>query len=271
MTGPRWGVAALAVLLGCPGCAGGSPLLSPARALPKGGVRVGAGLSATTAVGEAAVALRQAREQAIPGADVPGPRGGNPTYAKGALASAAVGPGVAPYMSARAGVGDRFEGGIAYTGRALRIDLRRSFDKKHVSLSVGAGLRATLYGRQPQDPLPNVELGALHGYGADLPILAGWQSDGGLYRVWAGARVGWDHYTVRELRSEPKPPEPPLSLDADRLFAGGLVGLSAGFRHLHAALELEASWQSIVGEYNGTRGHVGGLVLTPAAALFWTF
>jgi hypothetical protein len=158
------------------GCGGGLPLLHPARTLPTGEVRASGGFSSTIAVGSLASALRAAESDGNQGAVA-----GDPTFAKGALVAASVSPGLSPLIGARVGLGWESEGGIAYTGRALRADLRRSFDlTRHWSLSIGAGGTAVLYGDQEYDGqlfgsgLPNVSLNQLHGWGADVPFLAGY-------------------------------------------------------------------------------------------------
>ena len=255
-------------------CAGGGPLLHPAKTLPQGEVRAAAGLSGNAVVGSLADDLRNARNQAAANPDLPGTPGSNPEYARGALVAAAVAPGIAPFFGARVGVGDRYEGGIAYTGRGARIDMRRSFDWDSISLSIGAGLDAAFYGRQQGAPIPDVDLGSLHGYGADIPILIGWEATGGLYMLWAGVRAGYEHDVIEQLTSEPKSVTigtPPTGLTADRFWAGGLVGLAAGFRHVHVALECDVAYQSVSGSYNATSVKVSGVTLVPASALWWSF
>lgn len=267
------GVAGAASLV-LTGCAGGSPLLHPARTLPTGEVRVAAGFSGNIAIGGLSDGLRAARDDAAKNPDVPGPPGSDPTYTKGALVAAAVAPGIAPFMGARVGAGDHFEGGLAYTGRGARIDLRRSFDSGAYSLSLGLGGTGLFYGHQDGSTLPTVDLGQLHGYGLDAPILGGWESTGGIYQLWIGARFGWEHVGVDIVRSEPKAVTlgtPPISLTADRLHAGGLVGLAIGFRHVHVALELDVAYQSVSGSYNKAEAHVDGVSLVPATAIWWKF
>jgi hypothetical protein len=257
------------------GCGGGLPLLHPARTLPLGEVRATAGFSANVATGDLAGALRTAENEATSNPTVPGPPGSDEAYARGALVAASVAPGLAPLVGARVGVGGQFEGGLAYTGRALRADLRRSFDlSPHWSLSLGAGGSAALYGHQDGDVLPNVDLGQLHGWGGDVPILLGYASDADLYMLWLGARAGGEQIDISELRSEPKAVTlgtPPIRLSATRLWGGGLLGLAAGFRHVHVALELDVSYSSVTGDYDQTHTHVSGVVLTPATALWWRF
>jgi hypothetical protein len=257
------------------GCAGGMPLLHPAKTLPTGEVRMASGFSANFATGGLANGLSNARaEAAASQGNVPGPPGTDATYARGALVAAAVAPGIAPFLAARVGTGDRYEGGIAYTGRGARIDMRRSYDWDAVSLSIGLGGSGLFYGHEDGGELPNVDLGQLRGYGLDVPILIGWESQGGLYQAWAGVRGGADHVSIEEVRSEPKSPGlgvPPISLSATRWYGGGLVGFAIGFRHVHVALELDVAYQNVNGAYNTTQTSVDGLSVTPASAVWITF
>ncbi len=270
--------AAWAVCVACVSCVvacgGGAPLLHPARTLPTGDIRIASGVSANVAAGSLADDLRVARDAATKDPTVPGAPGSNPAYAKGALVAAAIAPGLAPFIGARVGVGNQYEGGLAYTGRAVRADLRRSFDSGHVSFSAGLGLSAALYGRQAGSDLPNVELSALHGYGFDIPLLVGWESSGGIYKVWGGARGGYEHDVIEQLRSEPNPAPltaQPIHLDADRAWGGAVAGIATGFNHVHVALELSAAYQVVSGNYNDNHVTVHGITLAPATALWWSF
>jgi hypothetical protein len=265
----------VAVAITLVGCGGGAPLLHPARTLPAGDLRAAGGVSANIAAGSLGDDLRTARDLAAKDPQAPGAPGSNAAYAKGALVAAAVAPGLAPFVGARVGVGSQFEGGLTYTGRAVRADLRRSFDDGNVSYSVGLGLSAALYGRQSgASDLPNVDLGALHGYGGDLPLLVGWESAGGIYKLWGGVRGGFERDVVETLTSEPKATtlgSAPLHLDANRYWGGAVVGMATGFRHLHVALEMSVAYQSVTGTYNENRVTVRGVTLAPATALLWSF
>lgn len=266
--------ALLALTAGLTGCGGGSPLLHPARTLPAGDIRVAGGVSANVAAGSIGDDLKTAREIAAKDPQAPGAPGTNPAYAKGALVAAGVAPGLAPFIGARVGVGNKFEGGLSYTGRGVRVDMRRGFDDGNVTYSVGLGLSAALYGRQSGAALQNVDLGALHGYGGDIPVLVGWESAGGIYKVWGGARGGIEHVVVETLTSEPKDVtigNAPLHLDANRYWVGPVVGLATGFRHLHVALELSAAYQAVQGNYNDNKVTIRGVTLAPATALWWSF
>ena len=262
----------LALLLA--GCGGGAPLLHPARTLAAGDIRAASGVSANVAAGSLGDDLRAAKDSATRDPSAPGLPGTNAAYAKGALVAAAIAPGLAPFVGARVGVGNQYEGGVAYTGRSVRADLRRSFDDGKVSFSVGLGLSAALYGRQQGSDLPNVDLGALHGYGFDIPLLIGWESNGGIYKVWGGGRGGFERDVIESVRSEPKPVPlgpPPIHLDANRYWGAAVVGLATGFNHVHVAIELSAAYQVVTGNYNENHVTVRGITLAPATALWWTF
>ena len=269
------GLAGACAAAGLTGCAGGSPLLHPAQTLASGDVRAAGGLSAQVVVGSLANDLSSARAQAARDPDLPGPPGTNPGYARGALVAAALAPGLAPFVGARVGIGGQAEGGIAYTGRGVRIDMRRAFTLgTGTALSIGGGVSAPFYGRQQGEPLPNVDLSSLRGYGADVPVLVGWESSAGIYRAWAGVRGGFEYDSIENLTSEPKPVTlgvPPIGLSATRYYGSALVGLAAGFRYLHVALELDATYQTAHGRYNGTTVDVQGVALTPATAVWWQF
>jgi hypothetical protein len=255
------------------GCAGGMPLLHSARALPTGDVRAATGVSANVAGGGLDSDLRRAKSISASDPNQAGTPGGAPAsadYAKGALVAAAISPGVAPFVSARVGIGNRFEGGLSYTGRAVRLDARRSFDFGHLSLSAGLGGTAALYGRQSGTELVGVDLGSLHGYGADLPLLVGWQSTGGLYQVWGGLRGGFEHDTIELVTSEPLAGAN-RSLSATRYYAGGVAGIAAGLHHVHVALELQMAYEYVDGAYNTTAVTTRGFSITPGSALWWTF
>lgn len=260
------------VALSLCGCAGGMPLLHPARTLRLGDVRAAGGFSGNFAVGSLGNAVRDAENDPNGGTNPPG---GDPVFAKGALVAASIGPGLAPLAGARVGVGWQSEGGLAYTGRALRADLRRSFDlSQHWSLSIGAGGSAALYGHQEGSSLPNVSLNQLHGWGADVPLLVGYQSDGDLYMAWLGARGGWEHVDISDVTSEPKSVvlgSQPIALSATRTWGGGLLGFAVGFRHVHVAFELDVSYATVTGDYGSTHATVDGVTLVPGTALWWRF
>jgi hypothetical protein len=269
------GAVLAALALGTVGCGGGLPLLHPAQVLAAGDVRAEAGFSGTVAVGDLSAALNNAQADAAANGGAPSTPGSDPTFAKGALVEAAVAPGLAPIGGARVGIGHGFEGGLVYTGRAFRADIRRAFNLSPTwAISLELGGMAALYGHQDGGALPNVTLWQLHGWGADVPLLLGYQSDGGLYSFWVGARGGGEYDQISDVTSEPKDVTlgyPPVGLTATRFWGGAVVGLAVGFRHVHVAMELDAAYSTISGSYDQTQVTVSGFSLAPATALWWDF
>jgi hypothetical protein len=252
-------------------CGGGLALLHPAQTLDRGEVRATGGFSENVAVGSLASALATARSEAA----AQGGASASTAYARGALAAASVSGGLAPIVAARVGLGWRAEGGLTYSGRAVRADVRRSFDvAPHWALSAGVGGTGVLYGREEDGDLPGLELQALHGWGADVPVLVGYESEGRLYSVWLGLRGGWEHVDIGSIGNEPisvPSGSTAATLSATRWWGGGLLGLAVGFRHVHVAMEIDASDANVAGDFAQTHASVAGVTLSPAAALTWDF
>jgi hypothetical protein len=252
--------------------------LYPARTLDPGDVRATAGISYRLASGGAEEALAAAQAIGASGAPVVDSPGSTPeAYVQGALVAASVSPGAAPMVAGRVGLGAHLEGGLAYTGRGARIDIRHSVDipgARGVAASAGLGVSGAFYGRSASTPLPAVDLSRLRGAGADVPLIVGWESALGLYRVWGGARGGYERAEIDVVSSEGKsatlaPPVVPLA--SDRWYVGGLVGMAVGFRRVHLAMELELSYVNVAGTFNGVRAQVEGVAFTPAGGLWISF
>ncbi|MDP9037135.1 MAG: hypothetical protein M3O50_20240, partial [Myxococcota bacterium] len=117
-------------------------------------------------------------------------------------------------------------------------------------------------------------LGRLHGWGIDVPLVVGYESEGGLYLLWLGGRIGGEHIDLHS-------PETGLSagglggtsvsLSGTRLWGGALLGLAVGFRHLHVGMELDVSYASIAGDFNAVHVQIRGLTVAPATAIWWRF
>ena len=233
-----------------------------------------AGVAARAAVGGLGDSLRTATDEAAAANAQGNPPSIDTTYAKGALVAAAIAPDLSPIVGARVGVGSGFEGGLIYTGRGVRIDLRRAFDigqPSHWAVSVGAGFDAAFSGRQT-NTLEGVDNANLLGAGGDIPVLLGWHSTANLYYFWVGARLGYEHDTIApRSTAPPQPANSGWTLTGDRFSVGGLLGIALGFRHIHVALELEADYAIVTGSFGGVSGTVDGLSLTPATALLWDF
>jgi hypothetical protein len=231
------------------GCGGGVPLLHGVQVVPSNTVTFGAGFSGsvvpldTSGQGDASDRER--------------------------VEAASVSPGLAPWVGARLGVGGGYDLGLTYTGRLARFDARRVLSlSQAVDLSLGLGASGVLPRR-----IDSVGMN-VSGFGGDLPLLVGWRSAGDIYAVWLGARGGGEALRgQRDLASSVPvgagPGVEPVS--GWRAYAGGLLGLRVGFRHVHALLELDASMQWVEADLGSRHVTLQAFTLAPAGALVARF
>lgn len=251
-------VLVLALAWICAGCHGQGPLLHPAHVLHPGDVSLGAGV-----FGAMVVAGAQADS---PGA---GSRGAPDGVVERTLSELTVAPGMAPWASARVGIEGENEAGLTYTGRALRLDGRHAFSLGKPTLSIGLGAAALF--AEANDA--SGDGGGVYGGGVDVPILLGFRSDADIYALWFGPRVG-----IELLSGEVRLPDPDRSRTAPLVDASGLhlqlglvLGVRAGFRHVHVALEAGVTYHHAEGDLGGTSVAIDQATFAPGGALTATF
>jgi hypothetical protein len=250
--------AALALL--ATACGGGVPLLHGAHALSPGTTATGVGFSGTITAAGARDAVDAAR------ASDASSSGRNETLEKHTAVMAALAPGVAPFFAMRLGLPGDNEVGLSYTGRFLRLDARHAFESGPWAFSLGAGGRAMVSPNPANEPATTSDSPSARAYGVDVPLLVGWRSDAGIVSLWGGARGG----AARVNASVPSTTSP-ASLDLMHWHAGAVVGLALGFRHVHAAVELETGYHGLRGTSGDAKVEVQGVTLTPAGGLLFTF
>jgi hypothetical protein len=232
-------------------------LLHPAHVLPPGDVSVGAGVSGQLAL-KPLPPESQANAQHV-----------------GSLQNLSVAPGVAPWVSGRVGIVGGNEAGLTYAGRELRLDARHAFSLGKVTLSAGLGASAVI-ARRPGD---GADGSGVFGGGADVPLLIGVKSTNDIYALWFGPRAGFEIISGRLQLAEAASSLFDISA---RHFYGGLVaGMRVGFRHVHAAIELNAAYHRADGSFKttgppgspgtSTSTSVQQITLTPAGALEISF
>ncbi|AUX37265.1 MULTISPECIES: hypothetical protein [Sorangium] len=260
----RWAAALLAGA--CAGCHGSGPLLHPAHVLHPGKVSVGAGLSGDMVVAGATVAP--------PGAA--GDAAATEGAAQRKLSEIAVSPGIAPWAGARVGIEGGNEAGLTYTGRALRLDGRHAFPLGDAALSIGLGASALFAGAPGPLAEPSAEggdVGDVYGAGVDVPILLGFRSDADLYALWFGPRLGLE-LLGGEVRLPPAGSAsrgPLVDASGQHLRLGFVLGVRAGFRHVHVALEATATYHHATGEIGGTPVAIDQGTIAPGGGLTVTF
>lgn len=238
------------------GCGGASPLMHTAHPLAEGHVTVGAGFSGSVNVSPPSVSEDQPREAV--------------------LGEAATAPGFAPWVGGRVGLGNDFDGGLVYTARSIRADIRHAwlsrfepesaFHSAALSLSLGA---SGLLPKRDDDLATRVG-----GFGLDVPLLVGLNSDADVYNVYLGARGGFEYLNgQREL--PPDPLDPTLlineAITGYHGQVGGLIGFRVGFRYLFAAIELGADQHWATATIGDTDASFRVFSLRPAGALIGRF
>ena len=222
----------LFALLASAGCAPVSPAWSGGATTPRGRHDVALGGAVRVPLGEEA---NEPRREAAPA-------------------------GIAPVAYYRAGLPERWDLGVAVLGPGGRVELRR----EHV-LEDGSTRKALLYGLTLEGvwvplvdappPLARGESlseGSLH-LGATLPVLYGLEI-GGIFEAWLGARL-------RLAAVEARTTAEPTRATWNAIVAPeATVGVAAGFRRVHAFVELAAGY-----EWWSERG--GLAVLTPGFGL----
>ncbi len=246
------------------GCGGGVPLLHPVHPLAPGKTAFAVGLSDRLVVGDEKRAL-DAAQQRMPGAPPDDPR-----LTRGVLVVIAEGPALAPFAAGRVGVPGSNEAGLSYSGNALRADLRHAFEWEQSALSLGLGLTGRGLG-QSSVGVPGADFDRARGFGLDLPVLYGFRSDPDLLSVWAGARLSFDHWSGSVALDS----MPPFELDAGRLAAGPVLGLSVGLPPFWVATEVEVDYAHVTGSLDRPGAHydahVDGWSVRPAGALIAKF
>jgi hypothetical protein len=244
-------LATIGLLAAAGGCGGGVPLMHSAHVLSPGDTSFGAGASARVAVLEAESA--DDRPSRV-------------------MEDLGFGAGVAPVVLGRIGIEGGNEAGLTYAGRSIRIDGRHAFDLGNDwALSLGAGGSAVLPRRDVQG---REDAASAYGPGIDVPVLFGTHAGSGIYSLWLGPRVGFEYLrgNVDEGLIDGTGLEGELlPLEGTHFWAGGVLGIRVGFRHVHVAIELDGAWHhgsGTVGTFNGSFDQVS---LTPAGALLLHF
>lgn len=227
--------------------------------LPPGDVSLGAGVFGAMVVAGAPAA---AAGSSAGGSEPAG-------AAERTLSELAVAPGVAPWVSARVGIEGENEAGLTYTGRALRLDGRHAFSLGKPTLSIGLGAAALF----AEANGASGDGGGVYGAGVDVPVLLGFRSDADIYALWFGPRLGLELLGGEVRLPAPDQAQQPPLVDASghHLQLGLVLGVRAGFRHVHVALEAGLTYHHVEGELGGTSVAIDQATFAPGGALTATF
>lgn len=272
--------------LALPGCGAGAPLLHPVHPLGPGTVAGSSGVSAHFAPEDAQRAMDRTSQATLD------ERAQDEQAAvDGALAQTLSAPGLAPWFSVRAGLVEAADGGISYTGRRARADLRYAYVMGQTAFSVGGGATGIMpaIGADPPtqacdtpdycpDPIvddsyseiPGVDTGSTSGWGLDVPLLVGWRSEPQLFAFWTGLRARVEQISG-EIRYETATGPRTAHAEGDRWVFQGVVGFSVGVKPIWALFELSPAYERLSGNVNLESGVMGsrleGFSFSPAIAL----
>jgi hypothetical protein len=234
-------LALAAALATSTGCIAANPLLSGGETTPQGRVDVAAG-------GTARLPTGQLREVAFARGDQ-------------AVQRSALGEGSTPMAVARYGVNLHTDFEVAVVGASARLSYRHEWlladgINRTVWLLTPSFLLGKAYDRDSDPARGGVRASV------ELPFL--YSADyGGVYETWVGPRVGAD-YVTGDFRVEGGAA---AEVRAMGLRAGAVLGFGAGFRRIHAMIELSAVYEHWWLSAGGQRRQRGGVVLIPAFAL----
>lgn len=247
--------ASLAALGLTAGCATASPILAPARVLPPEKVELDLGTATVAPLGTGT--LDDART----------PNATNEHILRSAVAYAMAPPGVVPYFSGRAGLGNRAEGSLALVGRTVRIGARREVVRDgDFTLSAGLAGRFAFIAGALDGLMPDFAVQRSSVYGAELSLVAG-VTRRDIYDAWFGLRGGYQRSdaTVQALAIQPLS----FGLAAHRVEGAAAFGLRVGFGRLSAAVELDLRMAWSVGGRTGESVQALTWALVPAGAITW--
>jgi hypothetical protein len=180
-------------------------------------------------------------------------------YATGVITQALIAPGISPWVAARVGLPASLEAGLTYTGRSLRLDGRHAISLQNDwALSLGVGASAVLL-HPDSSPLNDTatdgppamseaEFGLdASGWGADIPVLIGYQPLDGFVDVWFGGRAGFEHVSGDLSANTEDPLAERFDAEGSRLWAGALAGFSLGIPPLWFRFELAGTFHHLTG------------------------
>jgi hypothetical protein len=257
------------------GCGGAAPLLHPAHVLPLNTVSAGAGVSSLFASDQLERRIDHGRSAA--GQSLSEPAVAR-TYATGVLTHALIAPGTSPWVGARVGLPYESEAGLTYTGRSVRLDGRHVIPiGDDLAFSVGLGATALLPSTDstslladnaPAAPAAEFQLDA-GGWGADLPVLIGYQRQDGFFDAWGGVRAGLERISGKLRLVDADVTSPRIDVEGHRWWAGAVLGFSAGVPPLWLRFELATTFHELGGKLT-PEAPMSGIAFDDFEAAGWT-
>ncbi len=167
--------------------------------------------------------------------------------------------GIVPVAAFRHGLTRHRDLGVMVAGTNVRLEVRGETGVREGSTRPAWIWAAAAYGGYVPDRDGD---GGGGRFGIDVPVVYGIDF-GGLYDVWIGPRLG-AQMVVGDFEFEDGRTE---AATAGALSLGGVVGVAAGFRRVHAMLEVTVAYEHWFGSHGDQSLRRGGFVVTPGFAL----
>lgn len=184
-------------------------------------------------------------------------------------------PGVAPMIRAQTNITRDVDGSFHYGGRDLGIGARWAvYNAKNayagaMTLSLGFDVHAMIVRQRDERNWANIQLDRMSGFGALLPIIFAWQSDGGLLSAYMAFTAGYDRVWAQLNSIERQD----LSIDTNinRGWINSTVGIGVGFRRIRVIGEIGVQRDWLRATFDTQNVHLQLWSLTPGFALSMTF
>lgn len=251
-------------------CASVNPVLAPARVLSSGVVSADLGSGYQAPLVDSVLSEGHGSAERLAA-------GEGRTEDRAALVRAATvygqsPPGLAPYVSVRAGLGHDTEVQLAALGRVARVGARRVFwsDGKW-ALSTGMQGRLAVWPGALDGLVPGLEVKDARLFGGDASVVLGRTTGGNLYDVWMGFRTGYTRaegsMTFAQINGGGR-----FGSSLDRLDVSATLGMRVGLGRLSLLAELETNLGWFWGRSSVETVRSGlVLALIPAMAFSYMF
>jgi hypothetical protein len=280
----RW-TAALVLVASAAGCAPSLATMQPAHVAPKGHMQVTAGFEVGIPTGTIGTIIdtgktlsdAASRQMSLT------PQQERQLFDSGVTVVVSP-PAVGYHFAAYYTPIDRFEVGVRYAGAGWRAGARYQLLRHETApfdMTVGAGVSRSAYEIPLASYIPVLEVDDFTRWTVDVPLQIGTSRQ--YYRVWAGPKFLYSHFSTAMRLSIPGEPMSDLaSFEGHTLYYGGQVGVAVGYRYVFFAVELtlaglsgRANVQSAPDPRNGEAvvhdTQISGFIVYPAIGFIGEF
>ena len=174
-------------------------------------------------------------------------------------------PGPTPDLMLRYGLSDRFDAGARYTTTGVHGDVKVQFlrDAGGWDGSLSLGYARHIFDGLAFDLLDKLHVDDFSRWDLEVPIIFG-RKFGTWGRLWLGPKYDFGRYHIdAKIVNVAKT----RTADGPIHYVGGFVGFSAGYKWLHAFVELTVMDMIATPTIQDRKVDIGGIVVVPAFGL----